>query len=497
MVDPPRLLLITERAELGANLREFLQADYRLEIGWCLPDDDPPDLILLDQASGQAATILAQTQRPRVLLIVTSSQPDPRADEFIRQPLAGWEVLARVGSLLAYGSLDGEKGRVLEASRTLLAQLRHLHVEYELVSAALAKERERGDLSFHQTLHDLRNPLNAIIGFARLVRRKAEEVLPEKQLANLDKIEAAARQLQAMLEELKEHERRSRHHSLSRLAPLDCAELLDGLERRFALEASQQGARLFSEVVAPPLCLRSDPDRLGQILEQLVSNALRFGGQGEVVVRCYRYPAQEPDEVRFEVVDQGPGLTDPEGVFEPFSKDQSSEGSGLGLSLARRHAQVLGGRLEAVNRSEGGALFRLSLSRSSLLERLELPPLGEGPDLLVIDDEVPTLEVLRGLLSVRGYTVHVTNTAEAGLETARQLFPSLIITDITMPGMTGLELISELAGDPSTASIPVVVFSGGEQPDNLAGVAAWLTKPFDLDEVQTVVGRLIGGEGNL
>ncbi|MGE0493143.1 MAG: ATP-binding protein [Vulcanimicrobiota bacterium] len=497
MVDPPRLLLITERAELGANLREFLQADYRLEIGWCLPDEDLPDLILLDQASGQSSTILAQTDRPPVLLIVASNQPDPRADEFIRQPLAGWEVLARVGSLLACGRTDGEKGRALETSRSLMAQLRHLHVEYELVSAALAKERERRDLTFRQTLHDLRNPLNAIVGFARLVRRKAEDVLADKQLANLDQIEASARQLQAMLEELKEHEGGSGHHSLTRLAPLDCAELFDALERRFALEASQQGTRLFTEVVASPLCLRSDPERLRQILDQLVSNALRFGGHNEVVVRCYRYPAHEPEEVRFEVVDQGPGLTDPEAVFEPFSKDQSSEGSGLGLSLARRHAEVLGGSLAAFNRPEGGALFRLSLARSSLLERIELPPLGEGPDLLVIDDEVPTLEVLRGLLSVRGFTVHVANTAEAGLDTARQLFPKLIITDITMPGMTGLELIAELASQEATSGIPVVVFSGGEQQADLPGVAAWLTKPFDLDEIQAVVGRLVDDQRNL
>ncbi len=482
--DATLIFVVTARDEVAHRLRDILADDYQVEVAASVPEK-AYDLLIYDG-------LPEQLPRGPVLLLNPGPPPEGVADT-LPESLDPELVLRRVARSLHIDQLERQ---VEQASRVQAAQsdqLRHVHMELEMVTAALAADRERRNKLLRETLHELRNPLNAILGFSRLVRRKADDYLAPRQLANLDRVMDAGRQLQAMLEEMVERDRLGSHTSLLTLTTIDCNRVLDGLERRFQKQASEKGLQLEFQVHDPPLFLRTDLERLTSILAELISNAIKFSSSGRVRVEFSRYPPDQATEVRCQVTDQGPGLPfdDPDEVFLAFQQGKEGSGGGLGLALARRHAETLGGKLSACHSCGQGCCFCLSLKRSSLMEPVVIPPAGEGPEVLVIDDEVPALEVLRGLLSGRGYRVHVANTATAGLEKAREVLPRLIITDISMPDMTGFELVHLLKGQDPTAQIPILAWTGTFEPQELEGVSAWLTKPFDLDRLQAVVDRLV------
>jgi CheY-like chemotaxis protein/anti-sigma regulatory factor (Ser/Thr protein kinase) len=254
--------------------------------------------------------------------------------------------------------------------------------------------------------------------------------------------------------------------------------------------AHQYGANL-------PEFVHADERRLGQILLNLLSNAIKYTPSGEVSLDVrYRNGIAE-----FEVADTGIGIRpdEMERIFEPFERGHAAAlhnipGTGLGLTITRLLAQVLGGEVTVQARPEGGSLFRVRLLLTPAApleqgagERTILGYKGPRKTVLVVDDDRAHLDLIEQVLGPLGFTVFVALSGPESLEIAARCHPDLVLLDLTMPGMTGWDVAARLrAAQHDELAILIVSADAhvlsGRQPGPVAH-DDYLIKPFQLPEL--------------
>jgi len=242
----------------------------------------------------------------------------------------------------------------------------------------------------------------------------------------------------------------------------------------------------------------TDELRLKQVVLNLLTNAIKFTNDGgSVVVRAVR----RATEVEVSVTDSGIGVPegDRERIFESFQQggrgSSREEGTGLGLTLSRRIVELLGGRMWLESEVGVGSTFSFSLPDLEGPEKVEGSTPGEGllvSEVVVIEDDRPSLELLTVYLA--GVVRHVTVTRDgpSGLEAVRRVRPDAILLDIRMPGMDGWKVLEQLKADPTTRDIPVVVVSIVDERARGAalGAAAYLVKPVSRDGVVSALAAI-------
>jgi len=246
----------------------------------------------------------------------------------------------------------------------------------------------------------------------------------------------------------------------------------------------------------------ADADRIVQTLTNLLSNAVKFSPAGAMVTLT---AAKAGAEVAFSVSDEGRGIPADklESIFGRFQQVDASDsrlkgGTGLGLAISRSIVEQHGGRIWADSVEGAGATFRFTLPAFDEAEAAPLDAVGEGPLVLVCDDDPSLLEVARMLLSTHGYRALVAQTGAEAVQLAASERPAVIILDLYMPAMDGWQTVDALKADPQTASIPVLVLSVLD-PDDGAGlgdlVERWITKPVgDSDALLAAVAQLVDGD---
>lgn len=246
----------------------------------------------------------------------------------------------------------------------------------------------------------------------------------------------------------------------------------------------------------------ADADRIVQTLTNLVSNAIKFSPPGGCVTLG---AAKVGDHVEFSVADEGRGVPAEklEAIFGRFQQVDASDsrqkgGTGLGLAISRSIVEQHGGRIWAESTPGQGSTFRFTLP--AVVEPVDesLAPAGEGPLVLICDDDPAQLEVARMLLSTHGYRALVARTGEDAVRLARAERPAVIVLDLYMPAMDGWQTVEALRADPVTARIPVLVLSVVDLDDG-AGlgelVQHWITKPVsDSDALLDAIGQLVDGD---
>ena len=341
--------------------------------------------------------------------------------------------------------------------------------------------RSKGEFLANMS-HELRTPLNAIIGFSRLMKRKLKDSLPERQAKNLDLIEQSGEQLLALVNDLLDFERieagrLSIHREAFELLPM-----LESLVGSLQPQAEEKGLQLSLRTEGLPATFYSDKDRLRQVLVNLLTNAIRYSDQGNVQMEA----TVEDGRLIFRVGDQGLGMTEEQmkRIFEPFHQVDASHtrergGVGLGLAIVTRLVTLLRGEISVVSQLGHGSVFTLSFSPEEALL-----PRGEGPEVLVVDDNLDYLEVIHSELSEAGFRVRVASSGSQALEMLRQQKPTLVLLDIMMPEMNGWEVLRQLRSIPELAEVKVIITSVvNEKPLGLdVEFAGWLTKPFQLED---------------
>ncbi|CAA2143779.1 ATP-binding protein [Hyphomicrobium sp. ghe19] len=404
--------------------------------------------------------------------------------------------------------LDAQRASLAAANQSLETQVQertqrlaeqNIGLERAKAEAELATEAKSRFLA--AASHDLRQPLHALTLFARALARR---VSGNEATTLVAQMEEGLRGLKGMFDALLNISRLDAKLIDPARAPVSVSEIIERISVGSKVEAEQNGLRFLSR--SRDWIIETDAALLETIIRNLVSNALKFTKYGGVILA-----ARERDGERvIDVFDTGPGfpIERREKIFEEFSRaDQRAygvnDGLGLGLSIARRYAELLGMKILVASRSGRGSRFTIVLPKSSILEvarRPEPSPKSEtaiyGMRILVLDDDPLIVAALTRDLEDRGNLAFGYQTAaEAEKGLCKGLAIDAAVLDFDLRGSeTGLEFIKRMAARTNT-DIPTVILSGATDSATLAILAKsgrpWLTKPADPELIAATLSAIL------
>jgi PAS domain S-box-containing protein len=350
--------------------------------------------------------------------------------------------------------------------------------------------------------HELRTPLNAILGFGQLLQLNGEN-LSENQQEGVEQILAGGEHLLELIDDVLDFSRMDTGHMSLSIQRVDTAERLNAALSLVGPMAQRSGVEIKPPVDHPPDVI-ADSRRLHQILVNLLTNAIKYNRRGgEVSVLHERL---DDDMVRIAVQDNGRGIhmEDGERLFEPFERavdpNRLVEGTGIGLSICKRLVEMMGGRIGFDSEFGTGSTFWIDLPAAEATEggdsRLD-SELGltaefaelEGIRILYVEDHLASIRFMSEIARrLAGCELLTATNATAGIALAKSARPDLILMDINLPGMNGIEALEVLLSDERTAGIPVVALSASASANAIqAGLAAgfvrFLPKPLRLGQL--------------
>ncbi|EPR2700408.1 aerobic respiration two-component sensor histidine kinase ArcB [Escherichia coli] len=361
----------------------------------------------------------------------------------------------------------------------------------------------RDKTTFISTIsHELRTPLNGIVGLSRIL---LDTELTAEQEKYLKTIHVSAVTLGNIFNDIIDMDKMERRKVLLDNQPVDFTSFLADLENLSALQAQQKGLRFNLEPTLPlPHQVITDGTRLRQILWNLISNAVKFTQQGQVTVRV-RY--DEGDMLHFEVEDSGIGIPQDEldKIFAMYYQVKDSHGgkpatgTGIGLAVSRRLAKNMGGDITVTSEQGKGSTFTLTIHAPSVAEEVDdafdeddmpLPALN----VLLVEDIELNVIVARSVLEKLGNSVDVAMTGKAALEMFKPGEYDLVLLDIQLPDMTGLDISRELTKRyPREDLPPLVALTANVLKDKQeylnAGMDDVLSKPLSVPALTAMIKK--------
>jgi len=381
--------------------------------------------------------------------------------------------------------------------------LQENNVELERARAAAEKANLAKSDFLSSMSHELRSPLNAILGFAQLISSDSPPPTPS-QTASIDQILHAGWYLLQLINEILDLAQiESGKLALSR-EPTSLAEVMLECQAMIEPQAQKRGITMTFPQFDLPYFVDADRTRLKQVLINLLSNAIKYNqANGTVVVACTR---RAPTHIRVSVTDTGAGLP-PDmlmQLFQPFNRlgqeRSTEEGTGIGLVMSKRLVELMGGVIGVDSTVGLGSVFWFELNSTSAPELAVdsggLPEIAPAQihsgaplrTLLYVEDNPANLKLIEQLIARRSDMRLLTATdGHLGIQLARAHQPEVILMDINLPGISGLEALKILRQDPTTAQIPVVALSANAMPRDVqkglqAGFFRYLTKPIKVNE---------------
>jgi len=349
--------------------------------------------------------------------------------------------------------------------------------------------------------HELRTPLNAILGFGQLMESDSPPPSPA-QKASIEQILHAGWYLLDLINEILDLAMiESGKLSLSS-EPMSLREVMLECKTMIEPQATKRGIHMTFPELDDPYFIDADRTRVKQILINLFSNAIKYNKEGgTVVVGC---SATTRSRVRVTVTDSGAGLAPDKlaQLFQPFNRlgqQADTEGTGIGLVVTKRLVELMGGAIGVKSTVGKGSVFWFELVSTAaprLAVEVEAPtnlePGSPGDELLrtllYVEDNPANLQLVEQLIARRPrMRLLAAADADTGIEIARTRQPDVILMDINLPGISGIEALAILRRDPTTASIPVVALSANAIPRDIekgleAGFCRYLTKPIKVHE---------------
>ena len=386
----------------------------------------------------------------------------------------------------------------------------HLRLQEAENARELAEAANRAKSDFLSRMsHELRTPLNAMLGFAQLLELDQRHPLAENQKPWVGQIQQAGWHLLEMINDVLDLSRIESGNLRLQAEPLDLGEAISASVAMVNADAQRRALSISVNLAPDANTLLGDATRVKQILTNLLSNAVKYNKEGGRIQITSRTTSLDTAEVT--VSDSGIGMTPQQlaELFQPFNRlgrERSAlQGTGIGLVISKRLAELMGGTLRARSAVGEGTSFTLSLPRLADPDTIpsDLQPIAEAePEyheriVLYVEDNETNVEVMRGILAQRPQVrLEVCTTGAHGLARIRDLQPDLVLLDMHLPDMHGLQLLRELRGDLLIAGIPVVVVSADALASQIdaalqAGATNYLTKPVGVSEVLAVVDELL------
>ena len=363
--------------------------------------------------------------------------------------------------------------------------------------------------------HEIRTPMNAIMGMAHLAMKTD---LTAKQYDYLKKVDISAKSLLGIINDILDFSKIEAGKMDMESVDFQLEDTLDNISTLVGIKTQEKGLELlFKTEPTVPTALVGDPLRLGQILINLSNNAVKFTDTGEIVVAT-ELLKKDKDQVtlKFSVRDTGIGMTAEQAakLFQPFSQADSSTtrkygGTGLGLTISKRLAEMMGGEIWVESESGRGSTFsftaNLGLGKERAKKRFKPPSELRGMRVLVVDDNATSRSILQEMLESFSFEVSLASSGEEGiaeLEAASKDKPfELVIMDWQMPGMDGIEASKQILEHKGLSKIPPIILVtayGREevmQQAEQVGLEGFLLKPVNpsmlFDTIMQAFGEAV------
>jgi signal transduction histidine kinase/ActR/RegA family two-component response regulator len=404
--------------------------------------------------------------------------------------------------------------------RTLQLALANAELANAIDEAHNANQAKSAFLS--SMSHELRTPLNAILGFAQIL---TSESLPttdtqKKEFAN--HILKSGRHLLTLINEILDLAKVESGTITLSMEPVALGDILGECQTMIEPLAAARGIRvLFPQQVNAVLL--ADRTRLKQVLLNLLSNAIKYNRDaGAVVLDCQQV---SPERMRISVQDTGMGLRPDQvdSLFQPFNRlgqeAGAQEGTGIGLVVTRRLVELMNGTIDVTSSPGVGSVFTIELgttaplaSPASAFAAVAAAPAASGEGvphlLLYVEDNPANLKLVEEIVRFRpDLRLLAAGDGPGGLALARAHHPEIILMDLNLPGMSGLEVLAQLQREPATRDIPVIALTANAMTRDIergmaAGFFRYLTKPIDIDKFNEAIdltlahlraGRATGG----
>ena len=416
----------------------------------------------------------------------------------------------------------GEAKVLVDTFNRLLAQKAQQRQELSLAKE-LAESASRAKSTFLANMsHELRTPMNGIMGMLELAKRRMTD---PKGLDQLDKAKGSADRLLSILNDILDISKIEADRLVLEDVPLQISGIIENLISVLGHKADEKGLTFKFDVPAElsHMPLMGDPLRLGQILFNLTGNAIKFTERGSITLRVRKVEeTADSVQLRFEIIDTGIGITPDvlDRLFRSFEQADNSTtrkygGTGLGLAISKRLAQQMGGEIGVESTPGVGSSFvfvcRLRRREASAVQAADAPSLlsaeerlreaHSGARILLAEDEPINQEVSRGLLENAGLAVDIAEDGQQALALARQHSYALILMDMQMPILNGIDATKAIRTSSLNTTTPILAMTANafEEDRNTCldvGMNDYISKPVDPDRLYEKILNWLGGPSN-
>ncbi|WP_027254960.1 PAS domain S-box protein [Planktothrix agardhii] len=437
-------------------------------------------------------------------------------------------ILARGGAIER--GADGQVLRMM-GTHTDLSDRKQAEVQLQKINEELLRATKLKDEFLANMSHELRTPLNSILGMSESLKDEILGSLNEKQLKAIGIVESSGEHLLSLINDILDLSKISSGMMELNTESVSVKNLCDSSLVFVRQQAFQKKVQLNSNIPKNINKINVEERRIRQVLINLLTNAVKFtpsegqvnllvavgGGdtwQGEATIP-QRIKLMNSPMIVFQIVDTGIGIApkDLQRLFQPFVQVSSSlnrqyEGTGLGLALVKQIVELHGGQVMAESKIGKGSSFSVALpydiSQSSAPESTTvsttLEPVVIDPDhaplILLAEDNEANIDTFTAYLTAINYRIAIARNGEEAVAMAKSESPDIIIMDIQMPGMDGLEAIGLIRADASIAAIPIIALTalameGDRERCLAAGANEYLAKPVKFRQLNTVIQQIL------
>jgi len=427
------------------------------------------------------------------------------------------QLLSKAAYSVAVGNLSKKE---IHLTKLGPAELQNLEKSFnQMIANVLSKNAELEKLS-HDAIraskyksefissmnHELRTPMNSVLGFAQMLKLNTEEPLSKTQRTSIENILRNGNYLLELIDQMLDFNRIEEGELLVEIDEVPARDVIEASLCLVESQAGQTGIEIIDQTVGEDLPLLStDSTRLIQVLLNLLSNAIKYNSEGgTVTLGCQRTPSQM---LRINIIDTGIGIpTDQQdNLFNPFERLGHElgeiEGAGIGLSISKKLVELLGGQIGFESEQGRGSTFwvevPLSTKRSSdqrdarAADTTDLTDTNTSYDsstysILYIEDNPENIKLMETIFDkIENTRLLTVNSATAGFDLATSKKPDLILMDINLTGMNGLQALKQLRRTRETKDIPVIAITSNSLPKDIeaglkAGFKAYITKPIKI-----------------